>query len=69
MADVKRSVVISGEQDKYLSELRKTYGLTRSHGVRMALEKLMRDPPFFLATNLANSKEQAHSESVEEVAR
>lgn len=68
MADVKRSVVISEEQDRYLTDLNERFGLTRSHGVRLALEKFMRDPPFFAPTNLARSKETAHLEQATEVA-
>lgn len=69
MADVKRSVVISQEQDRFLEQLRRRFGFNRSHGVRIALEKLMRDPPFFVTTDLANSKESAHCEQTQEASR
>ena len=68
MADVKRSVVISPAQDRFLTELQERYGLNRSHGVRMALDKLMRDPPFFVSPCLSESKEKVDGQQATGVA-
>jgi hypothetical protein len=66
MAEVRRTVVISAEQDAFLGDMSRRFGLNRSHAVRIALDKLMRDPPFFVTPNLANSKELAHNQQVPE---
>lgn len=48
MEFVRRSVMITEAQDRFLDELMEKGGINRSQAVRLGLDKLVNDPPVIL---------------------